>query len=171
MRSLALVAAGRSRRRNSRHRLARLPRGAGWALWIVVLLVAVALVRFEPPASPWTPGPADEAPAGEAVSGAIRVVDGDTLDVAGERIRIVNIDTPEMPPKAECASEADGALRARDSLDTFVRAGSVTLERTGTDRYGRTLAHVRVDGEDAGEALVAAGLARPWDGRRRSWCA
>ena len=169
MRSIAL-APGRSRRRAPRRRQVRMPRGVGWALWMVVLLVAVVLVRFEPPAAPSTPA-APEATASEPVSGAIRVVDGDTLDVAGERIRIVNIDTPEMPPKAKCASEADGALRARDRLDMLVRAGPVTLERTGTDRYGRTLAHVRVDGEDAGEALVAAGLARPWEGRRRSWCA
>jgi hypothetical protein len=128
-----------------------------------VLLVAVALRPPESATAPMAPaGP--EAPAGEAASGVIRVVDGDTLDVGGERIRIVNIDTPEMPPKAKCASEADGALRARDRLDRLVRAGPVTLERTGTDRYGRTLAHVRVDGEDAGESSsppVSPALGRP----------
>ena len=102
---------------------------------------------------------------------SIGVWDGDTLVVAGERVRIANIDTPEMPPKARCAAEADGALRARDRLQALVASGPVELERTGTDRYGRTLARVSIDGADAGNALVAAGLARPWEGRRRSWCA
>jgi micrococcal nuclease len=39
------------------------------------------------------------------------------------------------------------------------------------DRYGRTLALVSVDSQDLGEALIAAGLARRWDGRRHPWCA
>jgi hypothetical protein len=42
----------------------------------------------------------------------IRVIDGDTIEAAGERIRIANIDTPEMPPKSRCAAEAILAGRA-----------------------------------------------------------
>ena len=36
------------------------------------------------------------------------------------------------------------------------------IERAGTDRYGRTLARITVNGQDAGEYLVSLGLARPW---------
>jgi micrococcal nuclease len=38
------------------------------------------------------------------------------------------------------------------------------------DKYGRTLAYVLVDGKDLGNELVSRGLARKWEGRRRSWC-
>jgi micrococcal nuclease len=44
------------------------------------------------------------------------------------------------------------------------------MTRPPRDRYGRTLARVAVGGADLGEALIAAGLARRWDGRRRPWC-
>jgi endonuclease YncB( thermonuclease family) len=100
----------------------------------------------------------------------VRVIDGDTLDLGGERVRLVNIDAPEMPPKAKCSAEADGALAATARLRTLVGGGALTLERTGVDRYGRTLAHVYVAEADVGQSLIDAGLVRPWEGRRRSWC-
>ena len=39
-----------------------------------------------------------------------------------------------------------------------------------TDRYGRKLRVVERDGVSLGETLVAEGLARRWEGRRRPWC-
>lgn len=100
----------------------------------------------------------------------VRVIDGDTLEVAGEVVRIANIDTPEMPPKAQCAREASGARQATARLEHLARQGGLSLERTGVDRYGRTLAYVEVRGADVGQTLIRSGLARPWEGRRRSWC-
>jgi micrococcal nuclease len=38
------------------------------------------------------------------------------------------------------------------------------------DRYGRKLRTIERDGRSLGDVLVAEGLARPWDGARRSWC-
>ena len=38
------------------------------------------------------------------------------------------------------------------------------------DRYGRKLRIVTRDGRSLGGQLVAEGLARPWEGRRRGWC-
>jgi endonuclease YncB( thermonuclease family) len=38
------------------------------------------------------------------------------------------------------------------------------------DRYGRKLRVVTRNGRSLGDILVAEGLARRWDGRRRSWC-
>ena len=165
----------RRRRAPSRGRPASVRRGGaalGWLLCLVLTAAAVLIERLEAPAPAenWARAetrPADAAPA----PGAVRVVDGDTLDLGGERVRISNIDAPEMPPKSRCPSEAEGALAASARLEQLVRQGPLTLERTGEDRYGRTLARVYVDGADAGEALIAAGLVRPWEGRRRSWCA
>ncbi len=108
-----------------------------------------------------------------ALAATCRAVDGDTIVCRGETIRISNIDTPELGRHARCASEAALAARAKDFTAARVAAGPVELARDmrrPRDRYGRTLARVRVDGQDLGEALVAAGLARAWDGRRHPWC-
>lgn len=170
---------GRGPRRGHAGRL-HLP--LGYTVCGVMAAASLLLGRLDAPvfAEPWAPpAPApDQAPspppvphAQPAPAATVRVIDGDTLDLAGERVRLVNIDAPEMPPRSKCASEAEGALAATARLQALVEAGPVTLARTGVDRYGRTLAHVYVDGADAGGALVAAGLVRPWEGRRRSWCA
>jgi endonuclease YncB( thermonuclease family) len=85
-------------------------------------------------------------------------------------VRIVNIDAPELPGSPRCAPPrrpgawcdfARGAA-ARDALTRLLGSGVVTIERFGRDGYGRTLARVRVDGIDAGEWLIARGLARRW---------
>jgi endonuclease YncB( thermonuclease family) len=99
------------------------------------------------------------------------VVDGDTFWFAGEKYRVADIDTPETHP-ARCAEEAALGEAATGRLRDWLNAGAFTLESIGrdTDRYGRKLRVVTRDGASAGSALVAEGLARPWEGRRRPWC-
>lgn len=99
------------------------------------------------------------------------VVDGDTFWFAGEKYRIADIDTPETHP-ARCAEEAALGEAATGRLRDWLNAGAFTLESAGrdTDRYGRKLRIVTRDGASVGSALVAEGLARPWEGRRRPWC-
>lgn len=101
----------------------------------------------------------------------VRVIDGDTIDVAGERVRILNIDTPERGSRARCEAERVKAERASRALRSRVEAARrIDLERDGLDRYGRTLAIVRLDGVDVGEELIAGGLAVRWGGGRPDWC-
>lgn len=97
------------------------------------------------------------------------VHDGDSIRLcSGERIRIANIDAPEMPGSPKCESGRRGwcdyalAQRSRDALRAFVAKGEVSIQRQGQDAYGRTLARLRVNGRDAGEYLISAGLARRW---------
>lgn len=103
-----------------------------------------------------------------------RVIDGDTLEnqTTGERIRLVNIDTPETGPRARCAAERQLGERATQRARSLIAAAArVEVARTGrTDRYQRTIAFIRVDGRDFGERMIAEGLARPWRGRREPWC-
>jgi micrococcal nuclease len=114
---------------------------------------------------------AEAASIGAAVhAGEIRITDGDTFRIREERIRIANIDTPEMPGRARCADEEVLALKARTRLGELLAAGPVTIEREGVDRYGRTLALVRVSGVDVGEQLIAEGAAQRWMGRKATWC-
>jgi len=71
------------------------------------------------------------------------VTDGDTIRCGDERIRLRGIDTPEMP--GHCRAGRDCApgdpYAAKDSLEQAM-TGELTIQRQGTDRYGRTLATV-----------------------------
>ena len=96
------------------------------------------------------------------------VHDGDSLVVNRERIRIADIDTPELDGR--CASESQLAIRARNRLVQLLNAEPYRIQRTGQDRYGRTLAIVSNSRGSIGDQLVAEGLARTWSGRREPWC-
>ena len=98
------------------------------------------------------------------------VHDGDSIRCRGERVRIANIDAPELPGSPKCGARRGYTawcdyrlgMAARDALQGLVARGRVTFVRTGTDAYGRTLALVSVNGIDAGEWLIQQGLARRW---------
>lgn len=110
-----------------------------------------------------------------AVCGALRqtcVVDGDTFWLEGEKIRIADIDTPEIS-EPRCASEYARGIRARDRLVVLLNQGPIELAPIGDrdrDRYGRKLRVVSRGGASLGDQLVGEGLARTWTGRRQPWC-
>lgn len=99
------------------------------------------------------------------------VIDGDTFRLAGERIRIADIDAPETHPP-RCAEEARLGEAATLRLRSMLNRGDLRLVVEGreSDRYGRKLRVVLQGGRSVGAQLVAEGLARPWEGRRRPWC-
>lgn len=106
----------------------------------------------------------------------IRVVDGDTIARGERSIRILGLDAPESWPSAagcdaERARGRSAAATLRRLIDT---ASEIEIRHTGElDRYGRLLARLIIDGEDAAELMIAAGFARPYGGkaglRRRPW--
>lgn len=99
-----------------------------------------------------------------AESGQVRyVTDGDTFRLtSGERIRIANIDAPEIHARqAKCPLEIERGEAASAHARTLLEGKTVSFERVGRS-YNRTVARVRVDGHDLGEALIAAGAAIPW---------
>jgi endonuclease YncB( thermonuclease family) len=100
------------------------------------------------------------------------VVDGDTIWLGGQNIRIADIDTPEIF-SPQCAAERERGERAARRLQQLVNAGPIELRRglRDEDRYGRKLRTLHRDGRSLGDILVAEGLARKWDGARRGWCA
>ena len=109
-------------------------------------------------------------------SGAIRqtcVIDGDTFWYRGEKVRIADINAPEVGDPG-CAAEAALGARATDRLAALLNAGPFTLApgdpARDRDRYGRLLREVTRDGESLGDAMVAEGLAETWRGYRRDWC-
>ena len=99
------------------------------------------------------------------------VVDGDTIWLGGEKIRIADIDTPETHPP-RCAQEARLGEAATRRLRQLLNGGAVSLRPIDRDEdnYGRKLRIVLVDGRSVGDTLVDEGLARPYRGGRRPWC-
>lgn len=114
-----------------------------------------------------------------------RVIDGDTLAVRARiwldqevrvKVRIAHIDTPEL--SAHCPRERQKAVLARDFIQNILFAKgqgepTVWLSDIDQDKYGgRVLARVAVhSGDDIAGALVKAGLAQSYEGKRRAdWC-
>lgn len=108
--------------------------------------------------------------AGAALCATPSVHDGDTIRCGAERIRIANIDAPELPDSPKCHDyrkafgwcDYKSGYAARDALQQFLAGGHARIERLGQDKYGRTLARITVGGKDAGAYLVGLGLARWW---------
>ena len=109
-------------------------------------------------------------------SGSVRVtcvVDGDTIWYQGTKIRVADINAPEVS-KPDCAREAMLGDRATARLTDLLNAGDFALVRpAGTpdrDKYGRTLRELHRNGESLGAVLVDEGLAEEWNGARIDWC-
>ena len=100
---------------------------------------------------------------GSSSSSAVvaRVIDGDTIElVGGQRVRLVQIDTPEK--REECYGDAASALTRR-----LLPAGTkVRIEQDPgldqVDRYQRKLAYVWKGDEDVNVTLVREGAAGVW---------
>lgn len=99
------------------------------------------------------------------------VVDGDTIWLAGQKIRVADIDAPETHP-ARCAEEQALGDQATQRLRQLLNTGAVSVRAIDRDRdkYGRKLRIVLVDGRSVGERLVDEGLARHYAGGRKPWC-
>lgn len=85
----------------------------------------------------------------------IDIIDGDTIKIrGGQSVRLIGIDTPE---RGQC-----GYTEAAFVLASVIRGRPVVLvpgARTDTDRYGRLLRYVEVDGVDANLEMIRSGRA------------
>lgn len=100
------------------------------------------------------------------------VVDGDTLWLEGAKIRIADIDTPELR-QPQCDYEKQLAERATERFIELLNEGPFAVERVGSadeDQYGRKLRVLVRNGQSLGDRLTAEGLARTWTGKREPWC-
>ena len=100
------------------------------------------------------------SPALADVNGPARVIDGDSLEIQGERIRLHGIDAPESRQLCrlngkpwQCGKDAANAL-----ADKIARR-PVTCKDLGRDRYKRIIARCTVAGEDMGAWMVQQGWA------------
>jgi endonuclease YncB( thermonuclease family) len=94
-------------------------------------------------------------------TGTASVIDADTLEIRGERIRLVGVDAPESGQK--CLSDEDKFVRcgsiSANALDAWIDRNPVTCDIEGKDRYGRSLGDCRVRGQSVQEWLVSNGYA------------
>lgn len=160
------------------------PNGRGFNLkwaWAIVVLIAAGIYAAHLHQEGAQPTPAaaiaqtDMLRATFSFCGEGRrvtcIVDGDTFWLSGQRIRIADIDTPEINPP-RCEEERVKGEAAKRRLRELLNAGpfSLIVGTRDEDQYGRKLRTVMRDGRSIGEILVSEGLARRWDGARRSWC-
>lgn len=100
-----------------------------------------------------------EAPAGEVLVGTARIIDGDTLDIDGQRVRLHGIDAPESgqtcPGRREdwrCGEAATRELRR-------LAEGVLTCEGHERDQYGRLIGTCISAGRNINAEMVRSGYA------------
>ncbi|MBR4126731.1 MAG: thermonuclease family protein [Alphaproteobacteria bacterium] len=70
-----------------------------------------------------------------------RVVDGDTLVIGREKIRLKNIDAPERKQTCVCnGKKTKCGVEAKKALSGFIKKKNVSCFSSGRDTYGRLLA-------------------------------
>lgn len=113
------------------------------------LALSVGLAAWPVPAAPFA-GPA-------------RVVDGDTLDLSGVRVRLFGIDAPESRQRCDVSGRnwACGAWATR-KLAALIGGAEVSCAARDRDRHGRIVAICSAGGRDLGRAMVRAGAARAY---------
>jgi endonuclease YncB( thermonuclease family) len=98
----------------------------------------------------------------EAISGAPRIVDGDTIQIGATKIRFAGIDAPETD---QVCLDAHGqrwacGIASRDELVKHSAGRPWECDLIGTDKYGRSLGKCFVEGEDVSAWMVRSGWAR-----------
>jgi len=89
------------------------------------------------------------------------IVDGDTLRCAGERVRLLGIDAPELPGhcrKGRACTPGD-PYAAKAHLRALTKGKRVVCEWSQRDPYGRPLARCNAAGIDLSCAMLASGHA------------
>ena len=102
------------------------------------------------------------APTAYAASNVSKVVDGDTITMSnGEKVRLIQIDTPELASK-ECYG-----IQAKSELSKLLnQAGEVSLTSDPNldevDKYGRLLRYVFIGNTNLNLKLIEIGAAAPY---------
>lgn len=97
------------------------------------------------------------------IAGQASVVDGDTIEIAGRRIRIHGIDAPES--RQTCTVNGKAWRCGQQSaleLSNWIARSTVSCVQVSTDRYKRVVARCSVRGEDMGWWSVSNGWALDW---------
>ena len=95
------------------------------------------------------------------LKGRVSVIDGDTLEMHGKRIRLHGIDAPESGQT--CKSQSGEIYRcgqlAAKQMAEYTKHKTIRCNVRDTDRYGRLVAVCFANGQDINEQIVIAGYA------------
>lgn len=96
-----------------------------------------------------------------AIVGVASVIDGDTIDIHGARIRLNGIDAPESGQRCRDAQGRDWRCgqQAAFALSDRIGRQPVSCNPTDTDRYGRVVADCFAGGENLNRWMVGQGWA------------
>ena len=129
-------------------------RGLLPALSIGLLVLVLGLGAY------WTLGSEPDATVtrGAQIAGVASVVDGDTIDIHGERIRLSGFDAPE---RGRRCGTVNVYQKASNYLYGYIQRQTVTCDVTGKNG-DRLVATCYVGGTDLGNIMVGSGWARDW---------
>ena len=116
--------------------------------------------------------------------GSIYWSDGDSGRIDGMKFRLANVDAPETGGVgaiggAKCEFERELGFEAKAFMVELTRNAELVISNnSGPDRYERNVVTLTANGQDVGEAGIAAGHLGPWPHRGRralakkpDWCA
>ena len=106
-----------------------------------------------------------------SAAGSNCVVDGSTFWQDGIKIRLADIDVPDIAP-SHCAGEQQKGTAAKLRLQALLNDGTFALSGSGRgeDQHGGKFRIAMRAGRSIGDQLVSEGLARRWTGQTASWC-
>lgn len=136
--------------------------------WIAALIVAALGALFGQEHLTGSHSRTTEGPMAAQVSGAGRPVDGDSLFVGRDEVRLKGIDAPEG--RQSCTRENrewDCGNAARDELRRLIGKDLVQCQVFERDKHGRLLAACSAGGRDLNAGMVASGMAVAYGGYLR----
>jgi endonuclease YncB( thermonuclease family) len=122
--------------------------------WLLVAALLVLAMWFER-----APLPSEEIKAASGES--VHVIDGDSLRIGGQEIRIAGIDAPEYRQTCfdNVGQEWPCGKEARAALERLIKEGGLSCIKAAEDRYGRGLAQCRSKSSDIATRLARDGWA------------
>jgi len=118
-------------------------------VYVLLLLVAIYTVMNNA-----------AAPPREQVQGVAHVHDGDTLTVAGVKIRLFGVDAPEYDQTCKMPDGSNWAcgIWSRDQLRRLLDGKELRCVKRTYDKYGRMVARCYLGDQDFAERLVRDGI-------------
>lgn len=103
--------------------------------------------------------------SGEALNGSdIKVVDGDSLEMGGNRIRLLGIDAPEYLQYCfdKNNKKYDCGIKSREYLFSLTKSADFYCKSKEKDKYGRDLSICYADGKNVNKLMIKNGWAIPY---------
>jgi endonuclease YncB( thermonuclease family) len=132
---------------------------------VVIGISAATFAKYDPAAA------AAAARWGQCYNGDRThcVLDGDSIYFEGSKVQIAGIAAPRIQGGA-CDAERSRGIDAATRLAALLNSGTVSVGAPFQDAYGRAVSKVQVGGQDVGQAMIAAEVARQYEGDKYDWC-